>query len=296
MGAGEVGGDLAERPLLGGGERERQVLVEVADEPPAAVAGGVLDALRLALDRPLAQHQGELEAQQLVEHQPAPGLVALAQRLGGVDVAERPGAAGEVEAIEDGLGHRLGEVAGPLEHLLHPAGLVPARDAVLLGLRVDRDDAARAVADQVDERVRHLPAALVAVDLAEQDRLRAGRQLPLAPRLVEERDPEVTGAVADVRGDQRLRARPAGAPPRDALHGDEDHRLLADPEVGQARLPGPVDVVARVVGEQVEHRLDAEGLLQRPRVLRPDPLQDRDVQLRELRETSSHAAEVTSTP
>ena len=79
-------------------------------------------------------------------------------------------------------------------------------------------------------------------------------------------------------------------------HGHEDHRLLADPEVGQARLPGPVDVVARVVGQQVQHRLDAEGLPQRVRVLRPDPLQDRDVQLRELRETSGHPAEVTSTP
>ena len=58
----------------------------------------------------------------------------------------------------------------------------------LLALRVDGHDLARPVADQVDDRVRHLQSAAVCVDLAEESYLESLAELPFAPRLVEEDD------------------------------------------------------------------------------------------------------------
>ena len=85
-------------------------------------------------------------------------------------------------------GHGVGELARPLEHLGHPLVDVPAHDPGLLGLRVHRDDAPGLVADEVDDRVGHLPAAAEQLDLAEQHRLGARLELALPPGLVEEGD------------------------------------------------------------------------------------------------------------
>ena len=87
--------------------------------------------------------------------------------------------------------HGLGELAGTLEHLVEPPRDVPRVDARLVGLRVDRDELAGAVADEVDDGVRHLLATLVHVELAEHEHLHPRPQLPLPPRLVEEREPQV---------------------------------------------------------------------------------------------------------
>ena len=66
---------------------------------------------------------------------------------------------------------RLPLVAG--ERLLDERHDVPTVQPRLLGLRVDGHDLARAVTDQVDDRVRHLPLAPILVDLAEPHRLEA---------------------------------------------------------------------------------------------------------------------------
>ena len=92
-----------------------------------------------------------------------------------------------------------------------------------------------------------------------------GRQLALAPALVEEGDPQVAGAVGDVGGDQRPDRGPRVRRPEMRSTVAEDHGLLAEAEVGRPGLAGPVDVAPRVVREQVEHGLDAERLPQRGR-------------------------------
>ena len=83
---GEVGVDLADHPPLGGRQREAQRGVEPAHQ---LAAGLVADADGVALHRPLAHHEHELHPQQLVERQPAPGLLLVGDRLRQVDVVQR---------------------------------------------------------------------------------------------------------------------------------------------------------------------------------------------------------------
>ena len=71
VGAGQVGGDLGDGPLLGAGERERQR--RRGSGAPARPSTDVADALGLPLHRPLAHDQGELQAQQLVDAPAAGG-------------------------------------------------------------------------------------------------------------------------------------------------------------------------------------------------------------------------------
>ena len=54
-----------------------------------------------------------------------------------------------------------------LQRALDPLGEVPRADARLLALRVDGHDASGAVADQVDDGVRHLQVPAVPLRLAE---------------------------------------------------------------------------------------------------------------------------------
>ena len=115
----------------------------------------VRDPRGTAFECSLSQHERELQAEQLVEDEPAPGLVLLMHRLGMVDAAECRGAVDEVEPIEHRRGHRVGELAGALEHLIEPACDVPRVEARLVRLRIDGDELAGAVADEVDHRVRH---------------------------------------------------------------------------------------------------------------------------------------------
>ena len=70
VGPGEVGGDLGDGVALAVGELEGQAV----DEPPDQLAGRVVaDAAGGALVGLLAQHQRELDPQQLVEHEPLAG-------------------------------------------------------------------------------------------------------------------------------------------------------------------------------------------------------------------------------
>ena len=83
---GEVGVDLGDHPPLGVRQREAQRGVEAAHQLAADL---VADADGVPLHRPLAHHEHELHAQQLVEGQPPPGVLLVGDRLGQVDVVQR---------------------------------------------------------------------------------------------------------------------------------------------------------------------------------------------------------------
>ena len=132
---------------------------------------------------------------------------------------------------------------GLLQGILDPAGDLPRVQLRLLRLRVDRHDAPGAVTDQVDDRVRHLEAAAVRVDLPVQGDLQARRQLALPPRLVEEHDVQLAAVVADHRLHHRApvahltllgraHRRPAPAPRRRAGGRGPAPRSCGPPSAG----------------------------------------------------------------
>ena len=259
---GQVGLDLADDPGLGAGEGVRERGVEPADQLPGEVVG---HAHRGLLDPPLAQHEGQLQAEELVEDQPLAGrLVGTDAVAGDVHETQRGIAPDELEALQDGPGNGVEEPAvpfEPLQRLVHPAADVLGRDPGLLRLRVDRHDLSGLVAEEVDHRVRQLPGAPEVLDLAPEHRLGPRGELLLPPRLVEEGDLHPAGSVGDERLDHHPPAPPPSAaerPGRDPVDPRQDGRQIADLEVRDVRLLGPVDVAPGVVREQVEHVLDAD--------------------------------------
>src|SRR4051794_32733579 len=94
----------------------------------------------------------------------------------------------ETESRQDRRRHRIGETArsAATQDLTDELGQLPRGEAGLLRLRVDGDDAARPVPDEVDHRVRHLLRATERLEFPEEDHLVAGAELAAAPRLVEE--------------------------------------------------------------------------------------------------------------
>ena len=211
------------------------------------------------LEGPLAGHEPELHAEELVEDQPAGGPVVVGLGLGPVDAVVGPGAVGEVEAAEDLRGDRVVELPGPPQGLVDELLELPGGDVGLARLRIDRNDHARLLADaaeHVDGRVRHLVLAPVVLELAEEGRLGADGELLRPPRLVEERDVEVRGAVVDDRLDQAPAL--AGAPGAHLADLGVDRGLLPHPEVGDVGLLGAVEVAAGVVLDQLQDVGDAE--------------------------------------
>ncbi len=154
--------------------------------------------------------------------------------------------------------NRVGDATLPAtpQRLLDPAGHLPRGDLRLLALRIDRHDPAGAVADEVDDRVRHLQTAPVRVGLAEQRDLQALLQLAFPPRLVEEHDVHAARPVADRDVDHRspIPRHPLGH----RSHRDQDERLLTGHEIGDARLVRPIDPPARIRRHQVEDGVDAD--------------------------------------
>ena len=146
---------------------ERQPIEEPLDE---RAGRDVLDALAGLLDAALAEHERELDAQQLVEHQPAPRLLRLAHRLGLVDARRtrrcgRRSRAGRAPSPGSGSTNSL---RAP-QRLAHPAAEVLRVEPELVGLRVDGGDLQPVVlVEQVDLGVGHLELAPVLGDLAEE--------------------------------------------------------------------------------------------------------------------------------
>ena len=217
---------------------------------------------RVQLEGAPAQHQRQLQPEELVEDQAPARRRHDRRRLGQVDGPERLGPAPQVEGGPPLLGQGVRQLAGAVERLLDVGADLPARQAGLGRRRVDRQDAQRATpgtdrgGDDVDDRVDHLAAAPVLPDLPPEDGLGPRLELLGPPGLVEEHHGEATGGVAHHHVDDGAAV---PRPPRaHRLHRGEHGRLVAGPQVRDVGLTGAVDVPARVRGEQVEHRLDAE--------------------------------------
>ena len=148
--------------------------MEAGDEPTVDHVG---DAERLLLDRPLAQHERELHPQQLVEHEPAPRGALRVHRLGSVDRPKRVLPTLEVEPLQHRCRHRIGDAthAAARERRLHPTRDLPCRQPGLLRLWVHRHDAPGAIADEVDDRIRHGEPPSVRLDPTEERDLETRR-------------------------------------------------------------------------------------------------------------------------
>ena len=72
------------------------------------------DATGVGCRGPLAHDEGDLDAEELVEGEPAPGEFGLRHRLGLVDGVERLGAAHQPGVGAPGLAERVGELPCPL--------------------------------------------------------------------------------------------------------------------------------------------------------------------------------------
>ena len=250
---GQIGPDLLDDPLLSLGQRERQAPPEPLHQIPVH---GMAQTGRVLLQMALPPHQLELHAQELVEHEPAASLHRLAHGLGPVDPMQRGGAVDETEAVPHLSGHRVSDSPGlaTIERLLDEAGYVPGVEICLLGLRVDGKEAPGAVAYEVDHGIGHLERAPIRHRPAVDHDLAARLQALVLPGLVEEREPEPAGVVADHGLDEgpALPGAPRRTPLYQALHED----VLSLGEFRDAGLLRPVDVAAGIVLQQIEHRVD----------------------------------------
>ena len=106
-----------------------------------------------------------------------------------------------------------------------------------------------------------LPRAAVVADLAREDAAHAGPQLGLAERLVEEGEGEDAVAVAD----RHLEDRPLAVlhpPLGHRAHLGHDRDRLVERQLAEGGQLAAAGVAARVVGEQVADRAQAERLLE----------------------------------
>jgi len=287
--AGRLVGERGEEP-----RDERRVLAEqlpAADERVGRVRM-VRDAAGVLRERRLARDERELQPHELVEDEPGPRRRHVGHGVGGVDPAHRRGPALEPEAGGERL-KGVGELPRALERLGARPRELPAREPRLRRRGVDRDHAHRPSRgprvtvhpdEDVDDRVHHPAAPPVEVEGAEEQRLDARRQLLRAPRLVEEGDGHPARLVLDVHLHQRAPVARAPGPDRHDL-GQHDG-LVADGEVGEVRLLGPVVVPPREREQQVEHRADP-GRPQRLGTPGPDRAQPVDIDLVELREPAT---------
>ena len=166
------------------------------------------------------------------------------------------GATHKVVAVSNIDRDRVGEPSDlhdPPEGLGDQPVNLPTVEAGGFGLRVNGNDPARAITDQVDQRVRHLQAPPVLVDLPENDGLPTLGQLLLAPRLVEEHQIETLGLIGVGHPDFNQSATPTGPPSRGFLDPDQNHPLFTHLQRTQWRLTSAVEVAAGVVGDQVEY-------------------------------------------
>ena len=220
------------------------------------------DALRRRHLAVLAQRQGHLQAEQLVEHQAATGRIHLGQVGRKMDVADGGVATYQPEPVDqlggNGIGDRPGgsqrgvdrppQIAGPYPadrgvHRHHPSG----------------DQRLRGAIEDVGVGTLHLQTAPVSLHLPRQSHFDALRQLALAEGLVEPHRHHQSLAVVDGGlDDGQVLAGPAH---RHLLHRPDHGDLFAEREFGERDRLRPVDVAARDMKQQVGDRGDP-GLAQ----------------------------------
>ncbi len=257
---GQVGHDHCQRTPLGRrqlvGQCTQELRHEGAADTTGDLAGGhiVAQGPGVVLEGPPAEHQGQLQAEQLVEGQPSPGRPDHVDRRGLVDGLHGRRAVPQAERGEPFPGQRVEERTGPLERLLHERPDLPAGEPRLGRGRVDRQDpqgAALAAHDvvvhprhDVDHRVDHLARAPVVPHLPPEDGLGPLPQLLGPPGLVEEGDFHRPRLVAHDDGDGGLAVAvvPAATAASHPHHLGQHGRRRPDVESRHAGLGRAIDV------------------------------------------------------
>ncbi len=147
-GPGQVGADHRHGPPLGRGELEAEPGDEAVDQGGLATFGDepVADPPGVLLEPVLAQDQGQLQPEELVEGQPAAGRLALLEGGRPVDLVEGRRPVDQLERGPPVVGQRIGEGSGAVEGLGLVAGDAGRGQVGPFGERVDREHPSRAVA------------------------------------------------------------------------------------------------------------------------------------------------------
>ena len=191
----------------------------------------------------------------------------------------------EVESVEQFFVERFGEITRSAQRLLTEPGDIPRRNPRFFRLPIDRENSAGAIADQVDNRVRHLSLSAIKLKLSEEDGVESRLQLLLAKWLSKERDIHRRGAVGN--GDDHHRLALACAALRRPLHVDQNCCLFAYLKISDLRFLGAIDVAARVMHQHVEYRTNAH-LPKRSRFCRANTFEFACRQVGELRQPTTH--------
>ena len=191
----------------------------------------------------------------------------------------------EIKPVEQSFIKRLSEVTRAAQCLFTKACNIPRSDSGLLGLSVDRENSSRAVADQIDNRVRHLALPAVELELAEKDCVKPRLQLLLSKWLSKERDIHRRSAVCNSHDDHRLAL--ACAALRRAFHVDQNRCLFAYFKIGDLRFFRAIDIAAWVMRQHIENRTNAH-LSKRGRLCRANTFELACRQVGELRQPTSH--------
>jgi hypothetical protein len=249
--------DVGDRAPLRIRRLERQRRVERIEQRRAR---SVRDPGALGRESSAPEPDPELQREQLVELQPLARGLELALIVREVDPPQRSITVGERLGREHVLRDRIRERRELLER--SPYELADGAGTDAFGGAVHRRDATRVhevllVASQdLDLLVRELQSVPVQLHRARHRDLHALAVQAGSPGLVEEREVEEPGAVADRDRDHRLA--PAGLP---LLHRADrrDHgRERVDLQVADRQHERAVDVAARVVVQQLADGLDAE--------------------------------------
>ena len=248
-GSREVAVDLADRLLLVRRERERQHRAVAVDE--------VSRLAERRSERPLplgrAPRDAELEDEQLLEREPLPAGLRLAEVARAVHRRERVALQRQPLSLAQLGGERIGDVRRERERCVDDPPHRHGGDLLRRG--IDRSEVrrgARPVPDVVGARLE-----AVAAELAAQPDLRARLEPVDEPRLVEPRDADHGRAVVDASDDPRPPA-PAHRPLLDVEHAAADHHLLALGQLGDRELVRGRLVPPRPVLEHVPHRCEPE--------------------------------------
>ena len=260
----QIGCDLLPHLLLVAGEGERQLRVEALQEP----AG-----LRHTRRRRLGAQQGTLLQQRPLQHERlletqcltcGPPLDVL---LRAVDEFDRARIGHQFAVLADRIRNRVWQRRQRVQHNADRLLQLPGGDGCRR--RVDRNRPFRPFERGIGRGIRleqlvvgvgQLTSAAVLPDLARKDSAHARLQLVFAPSLIEERQTQGALAIRDARledgaalGLHRTLA--------DLDHLGHDGDVLVVRQLTEHGQLAAQRVPARVMAEQVTHRLEAQVLL-----------------------------------
>ena len=256
MGRGHLAQHVVARGCLLVGERERQRRGERTH--PGAVRH-VLNRLAPGGARRGLPHEEQLQHEQLLVGQAAARLGGLAHGLGKMDARKRRLTAHEPVLRTQGKRQRVVCATRLGKRVAHQAPH-PCRGHLFRGGMHGDDHAGRpadALPHHLDERVGHALEPIVELQLARHGYAHARLEGVHEPRLAERRHHQHARLVHQADLDEsELGPR---ALELDVVDGAFDGALLADAGRRHRLLGGKVDVAARVVRDQVAHRMDAQG-------------------------------------